>query len=210
MAGSTIVGIPGRHLCGSAALYLHRGDLRISQTLRRWPLGAALVPTLIVATGFARLDRVFHAEHRPESGLKAVNGSRYFHHPRFLLGTRHDPSLDRFLAAAGKRLLVCPYYQVFKIATRTSLAVFGLTTAISVLRLLLAPYGHAQLRRFAWELGRTPPSFWHSVSAPVTMFLVQVSCLTVPLIVWRATSHPPAKARQNLPILSERLRVLCF
>jgi hypothetical protein len=175
-------------------LYRDRGDLQISRNLRLVSAGAALTLALLVAFRAASWIESF----TPASVLSQSRERWTTNDASTLLGICADLGVIILLITLyrhrERRLVVRPVSTSLRIITRISVIVFGVTTAIALIRLVLAPYWAAPLREAMTQAERTPPSVSYFVLDSVRALFIQACSLAAPFVVWCAS---PAARREN-------------
>jgi hypothetical protein len=180
------------------ALYRNEIPLRIPRQFRPLALGAAIASAIIAVQGligwkiFFRRTSVFE-----ESGVPWSVGQA-------------SSAVGLFSILASIVLLIAFYRQaddepeapvlmskLLIVVTRVTVLAWGLVVAFNLVRLLTTPYLYAQMRDYALQLRRTPPSFVYLITTIARQVLAQACLFVAPYIIWRCSRPQPP---QNPPL----------
>jgi hypothetical protein len=176
------------------ALYRNEGTLRFSRRLRLLAIAAALVlglnlaidlPPWIGSLGRAGTGSVLI----PERGNWTLGDMSV------VFGILSTAAIIFMMIAIYRYVdeepdVFVPASTFLRVATRVAVIALGIWVAFHLCRLVLTPYSYAELRRLAFQVGRTPPPFRNVVAEAARTFLAQASLFIGPYVVWRAAAPP--------------------
>ena len=183
------------------ALYGNHGSMRFSPRQRLLAITAALAMGPRLAIAITRWI-----------GSLGYEGPRTVLAPNRGMFTRGDINgLFGILADAAVIFLMVRMYRhvtpvpdafvpvstFLRIATLVALILWGIWVASIVCRLVLSPYIYAMIRKVAFQIGRTPPSFRDIFLEMALPLWSGLGILAAPFIIWRA-SLPPADGSTNI------------
>ena len=182
------------------ALYRNEEPLRLTERMRLLSLAAAAILGVIVALELPRwivslgpyltaMKRVDWTSGATSLGM-AVRDPGTVRVAAALLSLFSNLAVFLLLIAlfreAGHTPIAdAPVSPLLGVMAKMAVIVWGLWLAFNLLRLVLTPYSHSQLRDYAIQTGQSPPALGDMMAEAIRTLLITACVFTVPYVIYK-------------------------